>query len=209
MNTIRPALSNQQIDTLKTDIKLISRVLKNFASCKSFPVLSIQNAVAKRMKFTSFSELTLHAKRPHNDLVPFSLFEEINADDLQGIYGTSYNRYYPSVIIDIQGRQDAPKAAKLDNGIDALVFKEAYDVGEINGGLLNLATGLPSYGKLSEEQSQLCTLSEGDQFNVVLNGQAYPYTVMERTEMMDTGLKVLAIQEGCWYSTPSGAIRIS
>lgn len=209
MKTNRPILSTEQIRTLKSDINQLSRLIARSVKGVPFKVTTTQNAFAKRMGFTSFSELKLVSSDTNNIGRDFTLIDEIHYVDLQHVYGKSLTPHFFDAVETIKAQhQDRIEVSKNNlSGIALNDFLDAYNAGTINGGTVK--DSLPSYGKLSANENIFSSYDEGDTFDIVFENKVVTFTVTEKGTMMDTGMPIVTFEQGIIVSTPSGRFKVA
>jgi hypothetical protein len=207
----QPRLTAESIKQLKLDIKEVSNELRHqINSPKPFPVTTTQNAVSKLMGYTSFSQLTMRKAEPLLGHVcdDVDFIRDVTAAELLSVYDVAYRvQHRLNDVLDTLRERRSGKEAQLTS-ISASAFKNAYDTDEINGGSLNLSTGLPSSACLYAKAAMLDTFSEGDMFTVTHNEKATTYTVMSEGNIGMTGMPVLNVNEGLWVDGGNGAMRV-
>lgn len=206
MNTFKPVLSTGQVTHLKADIKRISNTLLRHANCKPFGIATTQNQFAKILGYTSFSELSLLSQRQYKaaDKIAFSIIEELTKQDLMIVYGYNHTNHYDTVLSVLKSALESDKPL-LECVIDADVIKSGFDEGEINGGVLNLATGLPKSFKVHQNHASFINLNVGDMFKVKHQGDETWFTVVDSACQMDTGKPSYQIDCGRVVMLDSGA----
>jgi len=205
----RPRLTEESIKQLKQDIKAVSNELRHQINHpKPFPVTTTQNAVAKLMNYSSFSELSLHKAASWSKPDDLDFIRDVTAAELLTVYDVG-NRVQHRLndVLDALRERKAGVDSQLTI-ISASAFKNAYDTDEINGGLLNLTTGLPSYGDVYAKAAMFEGFGEGDMFTVSHNGETFTYTVMSLGEIGSTGLPVLKVNKGVWVEGGNGAMCV-
>tara|TARA_R110001583_G_scaffold174017_7_gene328267 strand:+ start:277 stop:912 length:636 start_codon:yes stop_codon:yes gene_type:complete len=207
----RPRLTKDSIKQLKQDIKTVSNEIRHqINSPKPFPVTTTQNAVSKLMGYSSFSELTMYHASLSLGQKPdeMDFIRDVTAAELLSVYDVGYQvQHRLNDVLDALRERKAGAEVQLTE-ISAITFKNAYDAGEINGGLLNLATGLPTYGSLCAETEMFGSFSEGDVFTVPNDEERVTYTVMSLGEIGLTGMPVLKVNKGVWVEGGNGGICV-
>ena len=207
----RPRLTADSIKQLKCDIKAVSNELSHQINHpKPFPVTTTQNAVSKLMGYSSFSELNVYKASLSLGVKPDEIdyISDVTAAELLSVYDIGYRvQHRLNDVLDALRERKAGTDSQLTS-ISASAFKNAYDTDEVNGGLLNLATGLPSSGNLYANAAMFDGFGEGDMFTVSHNEQTFTYTVMSLGEIGGTGMPVLQINKGIWVEGDNGAMCV-
>jgi hypothetical protein len=207
----RPRLTADSIKQLKCDIKAVSNELRHqISQPKPFPVTTTQNAVSKLMGYSSFSELNIYKASISLGMKPdeVDFIRDVTVAELLKVFEVGHHvQHRLNDVLDTLTERKAGTNSQLTS-ISASAFKNAYDADEINGALLKLATGLPSYGVLYAKAAMFDGFGEGDMFTVSHNDQTFTYTVMSLGEMGSTGMCVLNINKGVWVEGCNGAICV-
>lgn len=206
----RPILSPEQIKQLKADVKQFSNELAYQANLRKFPVTTIQNSVGRALGFTSFSELNMHSKSSYSGLyiVDFNFFDSLDVKDLLDIYGTTYQHYFNDVLDTINESREARKTASQHAVVSPDKLKSAFDEDLINGGILNLSTGLPSEFKVHQSANGFKDKIIGDIFTVIHQGKSTNFTIKEESRMLNTDKPVIYIEAGNWYEVDNGWLSL-
>lgn len=207
----RPALTNEQIQSLKSDIKLLARHVSNAANLlKKIPVTKAYNAIAEEMGYSSFSQLSLNKKSPIAVTAKLDLLNDI---EVKEVYSA-----FKCFDVNLDAAETGLKSAQASRNPTAneILFISLSKASEI----LNrsyVAESQHVYPEVSPKEFKATLddeffkdLSVEDSFVMdAPDGKKYYYTVVDSSpHIYDESVQVLTIRIGLWVALDNGGFSV-
>ena len=197
----RPRLTLSQISELKCDVKRLSNIIKNLITQKqTFPVVATQNAIAKELGFTSFSELVIKNVpiRHHNK---FSLTAALDDKQVSNAYSSictdiSVPRKTAAIAIsELNDRNDGDKMPCIDVcALYDIINNSQYSEHEYKSG-----DGFPSKFTVSTSDTFFDSLFDWGHFVVRDGEDDMIYTVNQFDYIYDNKTTLFNVVRGKWF----------
>lgn len=203
----RPALSKEQIQTLKSDIKLLARHVSIAASLpRKIGPTTAYNRFAVLMGFTSFSQLKLNIKGPFAKTVVFDFLNDLEVKDVY----EAFKEMNVNLIDAENGLQSVLDSLKpVSEDLKFISLSDAADI--LNRSYI--ADTQHVYNEISPKEFK-ATLDDaffkdlGIEDHFVMDapdGKKYYYTVVDSSpHIYDERVQVLTIRIGLWVSVENG-----
>lgn len=215
MNYNRPSLDKEQINDLKSDIKLLSSlIIKEINTHKAakYPINSTQNAVSRSLNFSSFSELSIN-NSPHSSFVNFSLENAFSSSQILEIYSRLKHgdkhadkltiEHIKNALVEFKKIKHSPK----EPTIDILSLHEIINESSLKEHHYTYECGYPDDFKIEKESEFFDGLNHGNHF-LVKKGREYRCYTLFESEHIYTKQIFFNATVGRWLETSSGAICV-
>lgn len=215
MNYNRPSLDKEQINTFKSDIKLLSSlIIKEINAHKAakYPITSTQNKIARFLNFSSFSELALNSNA-HSSCTDFSLENAFSSSQLLEIYSQLHHsdkyaeklniEHIDNALVEFRKIKHSPK----EPVIDILLLHEIINESSLKEHHYTYECGYPDDFKIEKESEFFDGLNHGNHF-LVKKGREYRCYTLFESEHIYTKQIFFNATVGRWLETSSGAICV-
>jgi hypothetical protein len=205
--TNRPRIDKEQMDQLKSDIKLLSRlIIAEFKCYKTakYPATSTQNAYARQFGFDSFSEMSmLMVATTHHST--FSLACALSAPDLLNVYENLNHQggktdlleigHINNALVEFKTRKNKPEMPT----ITLALLRDIINESEYCQHTYTENCGFPNEFNVEPTAEFFDTVNHEDHILVVDGGEKKYYTIA-KFEHMYTKRKVFKVLSGKWWN---------